>query len=135
MKKILVLLALVLTFAFNSVSAQKNFHYEYFDTLDNAVALTYTIDPSFLGDNVWDVSFTLQADSVSGGTAGLAYIQVSNWATGNYWHTISTTTINGVQTLALVEDEIRFKRMRLYVTGGGTQRTFVRLGVNGVRKL
>jgi len=135
MKKIFVLLALVLTFAFNSVSAQKNFHYEYFDTLDNAVAITYTIDPSVLGDNVWDVSYTIQADSVSGSTAGVAYFQVSNWRTGSYWHTLSSTTINGVQTLALVEDELRFKRARLYVTGGDTQRTFVRFAINGVKKL
>jgi len=135
MKKIIVFIALVLTVALSSVNAQKNFHYEYFDTLDNAVAITYTIDPSFLGDNVWDLSYTIQADSVSGGTAGIAYVQVSNWAEGNYWHTLSTTTINGVQTLALLEDEIRFKRMRVYVTGGGTQRTYFRFAINAVRKL
>jgi len=135
MKKIFVLLALVLALAVGKVNAQKQFHYQYFDTLTNAVALTYTVDPSFLGDNVWDASFTIQADSISGGTAGIAYIQVSNWTTGNYWHTISSTTINGVQTLALVEDELRFKRMRFYVTGGGTQSTFVRIAVNAVKKL
>lgn len=135
MKKILVLLALVLTFALGSVNAQKQFHYQYFDTLDNAVALTYNIDQEVLGDNVWDVSYTIQADSVSGSTAGVAYFQVSNWKTGNYWHTLSTTTINGVQTLALVEDELRFKRARLYVTGAGTQRTYVRFAINAVKKL
>ncbi len=135
MKKNFVLLALGLILALTSVSAQKNFHYEYFDTLDNAVAITYTIDPSFLGDNVWDISTSLQCDSISGGTAGIAYFQVSDWTTGSYWHTLFQTTINGVQTLAFTEDELRAKRCRLYVTGGGTQRTFVRFAINGVKKL
>lgn len=134
MKKIFLMTVIGLLLAVSNLKAQNSFQYQYFDTLDNAVALTYTIDPSWLGDKTWDVSYTIQADSVSGGTAGLAYLQVSNWTTGSYWHTLSTTTINGVQTLALTEDEIRFKRMRLYVTGGGTQRTFVRFAIVGVRK-
>jgi len=133
MKKIFLFLSIALVFAVPSVKAQ-SWNYQYFDTLDNSAALTYTIDPSWLGKSVWDISTTLQADSVSGGTAGVAYFQVSNHDTGNYWITLFSTTINGVQTLAFTEDELRARRARLYVTGGGTQRTFVRFAINAVKK-
>jgi hypothetical protein len=79
------------------------------------------------------ISITLQADSVSGSTAGVMYFQVSNMAAGSYWVTVSSTTINGVQTTALVEDILYCKRARLYFTGGGTQKTYVRFGIHAVK--
>jgi hypothetical protein len=54
-------------------------------------------------------------------------------ASGDYWVTLSSTTINGVKTTATVEDILYYRRVRLYFTGGGTQKTYVRFGIHMVK--
>lgn len=137
MKKLLVFIGLAFVLALSTARpalAQNSFQYEYYDTLDNATAIYYYIDNAGMVSNDYYISTTLQADSVSGSTAGVAYFQISNHATGNYWITLFQTTINGVQTVAYTEDILSARRARLYVTGGGTQRTYVRFAIHAVKR-
>jgi hypothetical protein len=135
MKKLFLTITIALGLFFSQKSiAQDYFNYEFIDTVSNSTAVSYVIDFKDLAKYNYEICTTLQADSLSGGTAGVAYVQVSNHDTESLWQTLYSTTINGVQTLALTEDIVYARRIRLYVTGGGTQSTKITWAIKGVRK-
>lgn len=132
MKKIIFLFVLVIGIAV-AANAQPYFNLSKYDSISNSTAPTTELTFPGISSGMYSYSITLQADSISGSTAGVMYFQVSNMSTGNYWKTVSSTTINGVQTTALLEDTLCARRARFYFTGGGTQKTYLRYGIHGVR--
>lgn len=71
-----------------------------------------------------NLDIIIYADSLSGSTAGTAYIEVANVANPNLWYPVQSYTVNGVQTTAHFEDtDFSNSKWRLRVTGGGTQST------------
>lgn len=132
MKKIILVIVSALFFAFIA-NAQPYFNLSKYDSISNSTAPTTELTFPGISSGMYSYSITLQADSISGSTAGVMYFQVSNMPSGNYWKTVSSTTINGVQTTALLEDTLCARRARFYFTGGGTQKTYLRYGIHAVR--
>lgn len=132
MKKLVFLFALM--FAVISVNAQRDFVFTHSDTLTNADTLSYVIDINDLKKADFYYSNFFQADSISGGTAGTAYFQVSNHSSGDYWYNLDTITINGVQTKDWGTGTLQALRARWYIITSGTAVTVVRFSTRGVPK-
>lgn len=125
--KRLIILMLFACFAFVSAEAQSRLEIKAFDldTLTNAGTVDFDFPYSILTQEGYKYSWQIQADSLSGSTGATAYLQQSNDKTGSLWTTISgkTVTINGVQTLSILEGDFYGIRQRLRVIGTGTQST------------
>lgn len=130
MKKFIVLIAFI-AFAI-TIKAQQPFTVTHSETLTDADTISYVIDHNDLRKADYYISSHIQADSVSGATAATAYIQFSNQATGDYWYSADTVTIDGVQTIDYNEDILTARRMRLYVLSTGTQSTTFVWGLHAV---
>jgi len=132
MKKLFLIIAVLL--AGLTVHAQNAFTVTHSETLTDADTITYVLDFKDLSKADYYISSHIQADSVSGSTAATAYLQVSNQSSGNYWYSLDTVTVNGVQTIDFHEDEVRAVRVRMYVLSTGTQSTTFRWGLHAVPK-
>lgn len=130
MKKVIFLFAILA--AALTVKAQQPFTVSHNDTLSDADTVSYVVDFNALKKADYDISSHLQCDSVSGATAATAWLQYSNQASGNYWYSVDTVTIDGVQTLDWHEDILNAVRVRLYILSTGTQSTLFYWGLHAV---
>lgn len=132
MKKLFIIISIVLGFAMTA-NAQ-SFSYQRYDSLVNADTISFVINPAGLKTGDYYYSTSLQADSISGSTAGTCWFQVSNWTTGDYWHSVDTVTINGVQTLDFSTGVLQAARARFYMISTGSQKTYVRFAIHAVKR-
>jgi len=130
MKKLILILVMV--FAVMTVKAQQAFTVTHNDTLTDADTVSYVIDYNSLKKANYDISSHLQCDSASGSTAATAWLQFSNQASGDYWYSADTVTVDGTQTIDYTEDVLSARRVRLYILSTGTQSTLFYWGFKAV---
>lgn len=128
MKKIFAILVFLLTLAFVNVNAQvldNEVYYSYsftVDTCTNAETINFTFPHAIEG--LYYYEWQLVADSLSGSTAGTAYLKEGAGESTDYSNlTGKTITVNGVQTSEVLQGTVYGTRQRLAITSSGTQST------------
>lgn len=129
MKRILIFLGLVLGFVVgisNVAEAQVRPLYTLGpDTLTNTDTVYLTV-PRTLVDRggVFDISYQIEAEQLSGTTNITAFEQVSNQYTGGNWiSTGDTVDVDGTANVLLNDKGFQHSRHRLMLIGTGTQST------------
>lgn len=116
-----ILFSLLLCIVAFSASAQRYFDLIKADTLTNQDTLIFTTSPVLI-DVPYYYSIHVACDSLSGATAGTAYLQVCNDRTGTNWYSVQSLTIDGTLSEALWEGILYARRVRLYfITPSGTR--------------
>lgn len=104
--------------------------YYCLDTVSNSTAVTFSYPYTIPAG--WQYSIQVVADSLSGSTAGTIYLkETSSVGSSAVYSTVSsgTQTVDGLQTIKTFTQTTQFtgSKLQVYVTGGGTQSTKVRV--------
>ncbi len=135
--KLIAVLLLMPFLLFSQTTPSKDNLYEIVssgtDTLATSTTLTFEFEKNDVAidfTNLYEYSFTVTSDSISGANAGTVALQVSNSAnddTSPTWFTYDTETIDSApQQIFHFEGLIRSRRIRLLITSpSGTRVTIV----------
>lgn len=96
------------------------------DTLTDAGTLTF--GSGYLIPSLYDLSWQIEIDSLSGTPAGTIYLEGSNCSDCSDWSSYATYTITATsaQDTTFVAERFPFYRARVRVAGSGTQSQLVR---------
>lgn len=108
--------------SFGVIAAQSSTIQEKFsvDTLVDAETITFAPTTKFT--QAGDYGLYIVADSLTGSTDAIAYLDVAAYGTDD-WVPIQSFTIDGVQTVITKESKLYANKIRLRVVGSGTQTT------------
>jgi hypothetical protein len=133
MKRLVVILLAAI--GFMAANAQnRDFYYQVFDldTVTNAGTVTFVFDKATALEGLYEYSWQVEADSLSGSTAAVAYLEESNDYLGTTYTPVSekTVTIDGPgNSDGILTGTMYGTRQRLRVVGTGTQSTKVYVAV------
>lgn len=125
MKKIALLLMFSITLAASSQGQVLRKSFEVYSltqaTLTNAATLTF--EAGYLISGLYDLSWQVEIDSVSGTPAGTVYLEGSNCSACSDWSPYASYTIlaTSAQDTTFQVPSFPFYRARVRIAGSGTQ--------------